>query len=269
MTNKVPIHSKPRVAVHKFSSCDGCQLAFLNMGEALVTLTQLVDIVHFAEAGPVDPDAKVDIAFVEGSVTTMEEIERIKHVRENASYLVAIGACATSGGLQALRSLAEVRDWTADIYASPHYIHTLDQATAIGAHVKVDLTLWGCPVNTRQVSAAVRALLFGVEPAVSRDKVCLECKRSGTVCTLVAHGKPCLGPVTNTGCGALCPRFGRDCHGCYGPSDNVNANALGRRFEGLGLLPDEVARRFLCIYSGARSLSDVGLKYKFKEPSHG
>lgn len=254
---------KPRVAVHKFTSCDGCQLAFLNLGEDLLTLAGTVDLVHFAEAGAVDPDAEVDIAFVEGSVSTPDEAARIERIRANSRFLITIGACATAGGLQALRNLNGGRtgEWVADVYASPEHIDTLDTSTSISEHVKVDLELWGCPVNGRQVLAAVRALLFGVRPEEDRDKVCMECKRHRAVCVLVARGEPCMGPVTLTGCGALCPRFGRDCYACYGPAENVNTESFGRRLEGLGLLPRDVARRFHFINSHAPAFDRAGRRY--------
>lgn len=242
---------KPKLAVHKFSSCDGCQLAFLNAGEALLTLSELADIVHFAEAGPMGPEARVDIAFVEGSVATPEDVQRIMRIRGDSKYLITIGACATAGGVQALRNLADGQAWINGVYASPQYINSLATSTPIAAHVKVDLELWGCPVSTRQVLATVRALLFGVVPAVSRDSVCMECKRAGNVCVLVAKGMPCMGPVTQTGCGALCPSFGRECYACYGPAENINTDSLTRRFAGLGLVPEAVARRFLTINNAA------------------
>lgn len=254
--------AKPRLAVHKFASCDGCQLAFLNLGEELLTLAGLVDIVHFAEAGPVAPETPVDIAFVEGSISTPEDIERIQRVRRNSHTLITVGACATAGGVQALRNLADGREWLAGVYAQPEYVASLDTSTPIAAHVKVDLELWGCPVNGRQVLAAVRALLSGVTPAEERDKLCLECKRRGTVCVMVAQGIPCLGPVTQTGCGALCPAFGRDCYGCYGPAENPNTEALGRRFAGLGLVPEAIARRFLFINSAAPVFAEAGKRWK-------
>ncbi len=248
---------KPKIAVHKFSSCDGCQLAFLNAGEQLLTLSELVDIVHFVEAGPVAPDEQVDIAFVEGSITTPHDVERIQRIRSQSHYLITIGACATAGGVQALRNLVDGQQWINAVYASPQYIASLATSTPIAAHVKVDLELWGCPVNTRQVMAAVRALLFGVVPEIRRDSVCMECKREGNVCVLVAKGQPCMGPVTQTGCGALCPHFGRDCYACYGPAENINTPALVNRFAGLGLLPEEIARRFLTINNAAPAFVDA------------
>ena len=250
---------KPKLAVHKFSSCDGCQLAFLNLGESLLQLAQLVDMVHFAEAGPVEPDAQVDIAFVEGSIATPEDKERIERVRANSRFLVTIGACATAGGVQALRNFASAKEWVAAIYAKPEYIRLLDHSTPIAQHVKVDLELWGCPVSGRQVLGALRLLLLGVAPAEEQDKVCLECKRRQTVCVMVTQGLACMGPVTRTGCGALCPSFARDCYACYGPAENPNTMALRRRLEGLGLMPDAIVRRFLFLNNTAPAFRDAAL----------
>ncbi len=253
---------KPKVAVHKFASCDGCQLAFLNLGEDLLTLAQAVDLVHFAEAGPVNPEATVDIAFVEGSVLTPEDAERIRRVRANSRYLVTIGACATAGGLQALRNFVNATDWIASIYAKPEYVQSLATSTPIAQHVKVDLEIWGCPVSGRQVLAAVRSLLSGVAPWLEKDKVCLECKRHQTVCVMVAKGIPCMGPVTRTGCGAICPSVGRDCYACYGPAENCNADSLANRLEGLGLVPEAVARRFHFINAAAPPFAEIGTRYR-------
>lgn len=253
---------KPGIAVHKFSSCDGCQLAFLNLGEALITLSQLVEIRHFAEAGAVDLECDVDIAFVEGSITTPDEAERIKKVRANSNYLITIGACATSGGLQALRNNANADEWMQAVYASPEFIDTLATSTPVREHVRVDMELWGCPVNGQQVLAAVRALLFDVRPVERRDSVCLDCKRHANVCVMVTKNTPCMGPVTQTGCGALCPSVGRDCYSCYGPSENPNTASLARRFEGFGLMPDDIARRFLSINNNAAAFSSQARKIK-------
>lgn len=254
--------TKPKVAVHKFSSCDGCQLALINLGEPLLVLTELVDIVHFAEAGPVNEEEKVDIAIVEGSISTSHDSERIKKIRDNSTYLITIGACATSGGLQALRNMADTNQWIADIYAHPLVIDSMDKSTPIKDHVKVDLELWGCPINKRQIITAIRALLFGVFPVEENEKVCMECKREHIVCSMVTKSEPCMGAVTRTGCGALCPKVGRDCYGCYGPAENPNTHALANRLEGLGLVKDEIARRFLFINSGAEQFHQEGIRWK-------
>lgn len=255
---------KPKIAIHKFSSCDGCQLAFLNAGEDLLALAALVDIIHFPEAGPVNDEISVDIAFVEGSVTTPADRDRIQRVRNNSRFLITIGACATAGGIQALRNFANVHEWVSAVYATPEYIQTLATSSPIREHVRVDLELWGCPVNTHQVFTAVRHLLSGVTPQQEVDKVCMECKRQHTVCVMVARNMPCMGPVTRTGCGSICPHVGRGCYGCYGPAENPNTQSLGRWFEGLGLVPDEVAKQFLFINSEAPEFHNAGEYWKSK-----
>jgi coenzyme F420-reducing hydrogenase gamma subunit len=243
--------AKPRVAVHKFSSCDGCQLAFLNLGEDLLTLAERVELVHFAEAGPLDPDTDVDIAFVEGSVSTPEDLDRIRHIRDHSRILIAIGACATTGGIQGLRNGVFDAGWVTQIYRHPEAIASLERSTPIAQHVKVDFELWGCPVSGPQMLAAVNALLLGVAPHDNADKVCVECKRAGYPCVMVTHGIACMGPVTRAGCGALCPSLGRDCYGCYGPAEAANTAALAGQFARLGLDATAVAQRFQSINSQA------------------
>lgn len=255
---------KPRIAVHKFSSCDGCQLAFINAGLELVKLASQVEIVHFAEAGYVDEDAKVDVAFIEGSVSTNKELKRVKEVRENCKYLITIGACATAGGIQALRNAANMKEWQNAIYAKPEVLDSLKTSTPVAEHVKVDLELWGCPVNAKQVFMAVRKLLFGVNPYFDHEAECIECKRKGVVCTMVAKGDACMGPVTKMGCGALCPSVGRGCYGCFGPSENPNTHSLGHYFEGLGLMPKEVAQKFMQINSHTKAFNEAGKYFEEK-----
>ncbi len=252
---------KLRVAVHKFASCDGCQLAFLNAGEALLALSERVDFVHFAELGPVDPEAEVDVAFIEGSVCTREERDRLQRIRAHSHFLISLGACATAGGLQALRNLADGEAWLNEIYPRREYLDALATATPLSEEVTVDLAIWGCPVNGEQVFQVIAELERGLTPRLPDDPLCLECKRRGAVCTLVTQGRPCLGPVTRGGCGALCPRFGRDCYGCFGPSEHPNTEALGRRFEGLGLIDAAIARRFLFINSAAPAFREAGLRW--------
>src|SRR5512139_3982520 len=242
---------KLRVAVHKFSSCDGCQLAFLNLGEDLLELAERVDLVHFAEAGPLDPDTEVDVAFVEGSVSSPEDLERIQQIRAHSRLLIPIGACATAGGIQALRNAADGAAWVTQIYSHPEAIASLAHSTPIASHVKVDFELWGCPVSGQQMLAVVNALLLGVAPRDNADKVCTECKRRNLTCVMVSHGMPCMGPVTRAGCGALCPSLGRDCYGCYGPAENANTDALAAQFGRQGLVPQAIVRRFQSINSQA------------------
>ena len=253
--------TKPRIAVHKFSSCDGCQLAFLNLGEDLLRLNELVDIVHFAEAGMLDEMANTDIAFVEGSISTQADIERIHKIRAQSRYLITIGACATAGGLQALRNLSHA-GWLQAIYPQPDYIDSLDHVTPISKQVRVDFELWGCPIDQHQLVTVIRSLLWETLPKLEQNKVCMECKRQQNVCVMVTRNEPCMGPVTRTGCGALCPRVGRDCYACYGPAENANTQAMANRLQGLGLLDDEVAKRFLFINSAAEQFHQEGQRWK-------
>jgi sulfhydrogenase subunit delta len=250
---------KPRIAVHKFASCDGCQLALLNAGELLLDLAERAEIVHYARAGWVAPDAEVDIALVEGSICTVHDVDRIKAIREKSRYLISIGACATAGGVQALRQTrADGASWLAQVYANPQFIDSLAESVPIARHVPVDLELWGCPVTTRQVFAAIEDLLAGIAPLNPATPVCLDCKRKGQICVLVAKGEPCMGPVTRTGCGALCPGLGRDCYGCFGPSQVQNTASLAARFRMLGLGSEAVGHRFHHINSGAPAFSEAG-----------
>jgi len=217
---------RPTVSVHKFSSCDGCQLAILNLGEALLDLVQQLDIRHFAEAGLLDELAPVEIALVEGSLSTPADIERIKHIREVSRFLVTIGACATAGGLQALRNLSASGEWLGQIYASPEYIASLDQVRSVREVVRVDAEIWGCPVDRKAVLQALAALSRGVLPLDEDRPLCMECKRRGLPCVAVSQGQPCLGPITRQGCGALCPGLGRGCYGCYGPAEQAEPAVL-------------------------------------------
>lgn len=250
--------AEPRVAVHKFASCDGCQLALLNGGEALLDLARRVHFVHFPEAGIVDPEAGADIALVEGSITTAEDVGRIRAIRERSRFLIALGSCATAGGIQALRNgRMQGADWLAAIYGKPETIAALHTSTPLAAHVRVDLELPGCPVTSRQLMAALADLLVGVPPRARDEPVCLECKRGGHACVLVTRGEPCLGPVTQTGCGALCPALGRACYGCFGPAERVNGRSLGLCFRALGLSPRAVRDRFLFIAADAKPFRDA------------
>ncbi|MCJ7734298.1 MAG: hypothetical protein MUP11_07095 [Anaerolineales bacterium] len=218
--------SKPTVAVHKFSSCDGCQLGLLNLENELLDLVAAIDIAYFLEATSSIRPGPYDIALVEGSVSTQHEKEHIQEIRKESGVLIAIGACAVSGGIQSLRNFADNSKLEAATYAHPEYLDYLEKATPISEHVKVDLEIPGCPVNKYQVLEVVIALLQQRKPNLPNHSVCLECKRNGTVCVMVAHSVPCAGPVTRAGCGALCPASGRGCYGCFGPAPGAEMDAV-------------------------------------------
>jgi sulfhydrogenase subunit delta len=217
---------KPTVAVFKFSSCDGCQLSLLNMEEELLDLAGAVEIAHFLEARSRVLPGPYEVTLVEGSVTTPDEAERIREIRAQSRLLISLGTCATAGGIQALRNFADVCAYAKTVYPHPEYLHSLATSTPISGHVPVDLELWGCPVSKAQVLEVIVALLQGRKPVLPQHGVCLECKRRETVCVLVAHGVPCLGPVTQAGCGAICPANGRGCYGCFGPLADADMGAL-------------------------------------------
>jgi coenzyme F420-reducing hydrogenase gamma subunit len=240
---------RPTLGVYRFSSCDGCQLALLDPLETLQELAQQLEILHFPAVGLLAPERAVDIALVDGSVGGEEDLERLLRVRERSRLLITIGACATSGGLQALRGLADEGLWLRELYGGPDHWVDPGSASPISARVRVDLELWGCPVTGRQVLAALRDLRLGAQPRAEPEALCMECQRRQQVCRLVTGAAPCLGPVTRAGCGALCPSFGRACYGCTGPSEVTNHRALALRLAGFGLVPAEIARRFLFIHS--------------------
>jgi len=226
---------KPRLAVWKFASCDGCQLSLLDCENELLAVADAVEIAYFPEATRAAIGGHYDLSLVEGSITTAHDAERIRDVRRRSRHLVTIGACATAGGIQALRNFADVKEYAAIVYARPDYIQTLATSTPIADHVKVDFELRGCPINKRQLLEVVSAFLVGRRPTVPPHSVCIECKLKGNVCVMVAHGTPCLGPVTHAGCGALCPSYDRGCYGCYGPKETPNAPSLSHWLAGLGM----------------------------------
>jgi coenzyme F420-reducing hydrogenase gamma subunit len=185
-----------------------------------------------------------DLSLVEGSITTSADVERIQRVRRDSKYLVTIGACATTGGIQALRNFQDVNEFMAAVYAQPQYIDTLATSTPIAEHVHVDFALQGCPINKHQLLEVICAFLAGRNPTVPAHSVCVECKLRGTVCVMVAHGTPCLGPVTHAGCGAICPAYHRGCYGCYGPMETPNTRALSNEWLQLGVDRDTVRRTY-------------------------
>lgn len=236
---------KPRIGVYKLASCDGCQLQILHAADSLLPLAGAVDIVRFAEASSrVDDEGPLDVALIEGSVSTEAQREELLHLRARSRALVTIGACATAGGIQALRNWRDVDEIVAQVYAEPAFIDTLADSTPIADHVPVDFALRGCPVDRGQLFEVITALLVGRSPSIRDEAVCLECKRRGTTCVLVTSDDPCLGPVTHAGCGALCPTFGRGCYGCFGPKERAATVPLAGRFAADGMVPEARLRRF-------------------------
>lgn len=222
--------TKPKLAVWKFASCDGCQLSLLDCEDELLAVAGAIQIANFPEASRAVVKGPYDISLVEGSITTPHDVQRIQEVRKQSKVLITIGACATAGGVQALRNFANVREFIKIVYAHPEYIETLGQSTPIAYHVYVDFELRGCPIDKGQLVETITAFLHGRKPVVPTYSVCIECKRRGLPCVMVSKGLPCMGPVTQTGCGAICPGFNRPCYGCFGPMESANASSLSQQW---------------------------------------
>ncbi len=254
---------KPKLAVWKFTSCDGCQLCLLDLEDELLALADQVTVAHFLEASKAVVKGPYDLSIVEGSMSTPEHLEQIKKVRQVSKFVLPIGTCATSGGIQALRNFADVKDYLAAVYDRPELLEALAESTPVAQHVKVDLELHGCPPNKYQLLEVVTAFLQGRRPHIESASVCLECKRRGNICILVAHGILCLGPVTHAGCGALCPTYHRGCYGCFGPKETPNTASLSRWFsQHLGKSEVELVRAFRQFYANAEAFRQESISHE-------
>jgi len=254
---------KPKLAVWKFASCDGCQLTVLDCEDHLLPIAEKLEVAYFREATSRDVEGPYDLSLVEGSITTEKDLNRIHEVRQASKYLVTIGACATAGGIQALKNFKDVKEYLSIVYARPDYIETLSQSTPISHHVKVDFELNGCPINKTQLIEVISAFLMNKRPNIPSYSVCMECKKKGNVCVMVAHGTPCLGPVTHAGCYALCPSYNRGCYGCYGPKEHANTGSLSEWFsKKQNINDDELLRQYRKFYAWAEPFKSESQKYE-------
>ncbi|MCL4286098.1 MAG: oxidoreductase [Thermoleophilia bacterium] len=250
--------ARPKLAVWKFASCDGCQLSLLDLEDELLTLPERIEVAYFLEASRTVVEGPYDLSLVEGSVTTRADVERIREVRRVSRHLVTIGACATAGGIQALRNFADVGELAAAVYPSPSYISTLETSTPIAASVPVDFELHGCPIDRHQLLEVISAFLARRRPAIPAYSVCVECKRRGNVCVMVARGTPCLGPVTHAGCGAICPGHDRGCYGCFGPMETPNPGSLSASMRDLGAETPDLIRAYRGFNAAAPAFRAAG-----------
>ena len=202
---------------------------------------------------------------MEGSITTPHDAERIRQVRADSEVLITIGACATAGGIQALRNWKDVTEFTDYVYANPQYISTLDRSTPVKNHVEVDFELRGCPISIEQLLEVVSAFLHGRRPNIPTYSVCVECKRRGTPCVMVAQGIPCLGPITQAGCGALCPAYQRGCYGCFGPMESPNAMSLTAQWIEMGVPKEDVIRALRTYNAYAEPFREASDAYAIAE----
>ncbi len=253
--------AKPRIGVFKFASCDGCQLSVLDCEDELLDLAGRVDIAYFLEAVRRPLEGQFDIALVEGSVYVPEQEEQIRDIRRRSRFLITLGACASHGGIQALRNFTQSDEYPHLVYALPQYVESQAHSRPISDYVPVDLELQGCPINKRQLLRVLAQMLAGSKPHVPNHALCLECKRQNLVCVLVAQGKPCMGPVTTTGCGVLCPSYDRACYSCFGPAYQPNTEALAGWFARLGFSAGEIKRMFHAYYSQAVEFKEEGERH--------
>ena len=256
-------HSRPTLAVWKFASCDGCHLSLLDLEDELLAVGEQLHIAYFTEASSATVGGPYDISLVEGSITTPHDAQRIREVRASSRALITIGACATAGGIQALRNFADVDEFVRIVYASPDYISTLAHSSPISAHVPVDFELRGCPINKYQLLEVISAHLAHRRARVPAHSVCMECKRRGTVCVMVARGTACLGPVTHAGCGALCPAYDRGCYGCYGPKETPNTASLDAAS---GLTDPDLVRIYRTFNAGAAEFRAASRAHERRTP---
>ena len=243
---------RPKLAVWKFASCDGCQLTLLDCEDELLALAGVVELAYFPEASRAVALGPYDVSLVEGSVTTPHDAQRIQQIRRRSKRLVAIGACATAGGIQALRNFHNVLKFASSVYPRPEYLETLATSTPIADHVPVDLELRGCPISKSQLLEALSAVLHGRKPNLPTFSVCLECKRRGIPCVMVSRGIPCLGPVTQAGCGAICPAYQRGCYGCFGPMESPNPSSLNQQWRRLGVGEERIRQAYRTFNAAAQ-----------------
>ncbi len=248
--------ARPKLAVWKFASCDGCQLSLLDCEDELLAIADAVEIAYFLEASSKVTEGPYDLSIVEGSITTETDRQRIHDVRMQSRHLITIGACATSGGIQALRNFADIDEYVAAVYAKPEYIDTLATSTPISDHVPVDFELRGCPINKVQLIEVITAFLADRRPNIPTHSVCVECKLRHNSCIMVTHGIPCLGPVTHAGCNAICPSYNRGCYGCYGPMEAPNMAAMTKLLLDQGMATIDIQRLLRTFNANAEPFRD-------------
>ncbi|KAA3634454.1 MAG: oxidoreductase [Calditrichaeota bacterium] len=262
----MPLHpnAKPKLAVWKFASCDGCQLSLLDCEDDLLAITDAIQIAYFPEATRAVIKGPYEISLVEGSITTPHDAERIHKIRRVSKVLITIGACATSGGIQALKNFKDVNKFIDIVYANPQYIDSLQNSTGIADHVKVDFELRGCPINKNALVEVCNAYLNRRKPNIPTYSVCMECKRRGNICVMVRNGTTCLGPVTQAGCDAICPAYNRGCYSCFGPSEDANAKAFSIHLEETGISRENLIRLYRGFNANAEEFKNESIFYEQK-----
>jgi sulfhydrogenase subunit delta len=238
--------AKPKIAIFDFACCEGCQLQIVNLEEEILSLLGGADVVEWREAMSEKSD-EYDIAIIEGSITRMEDEEKIKVIRGKAKVLIALGACAVIGGINKLKNnfddLEEVKKCVYGKAAGKPHLRTAP-VKAVGEVVQVDYAVPGCPIDGKEFTYIVRSLLMGKKPEIPEYPVCVECKANGNPC-LWQYDQVCLGPIIRAGCGARCPSNGFRCFGCRGYVDNPNVDAARDVINRFGLNLDDLKTKMV------------------------
>ena len=236
--------SRPRLGVVKFASCDGCQLTLLDLEDELLAITDRFDVVEFPEATSARSAGPYDVLLVEGSVSTPEQARGDRRAPPPLGDAGDHRRVRHRGRHPGPPQLADHDSWRAAVYPEPGWVDSLATATPIADHVTVDAELRGCPIAPGQLLELLTATARRPPAAAARRVRLRRVQAAGRVCVVVAPGEPCLGPVTRTGCGALCPAFARGCYACFGPRESANVAGLRRGLVADGLTAAEVDERF-------------------------
>jgi sulfhydrogenase subunit delta len=216
---------RPKTAFFDLSCCEGCQLQFVNSGELLLDVLDLVDLVEFREALSETWEGRYDVAVVEGSVTDDHAAERLRRIRERSGVLVALGSCATIGGVNGMKNALDLAEAGRTVYGEAHRLFPAGRTRALDQVVAVDYHVHGCPVSILELLTVIKCILAGIPYTVPDQAVCTECKRNENVC-MFDRGVTCLGPVTRAGCNAWCVNNGNVCYGCRGLVSNPNEKGM-------------------------------------------
>ncbi len=238
---------KPKVGIFGFTGCGGCQLEIINLEDQLLDLVGVVDIVHFTEAITEHSD-NYEIALVEGSISTEHGVHRIKEIGNIASIVVAVGACANTGGLNCLKNKYGLEEAKELVYGDKKDWIDSIQATPIEEYIQVDYRARGCPPNRFEIVDIIRSLVLGKNPEIPNYPVCIECKRNGNTC-VYDLGLTCLGPISRAGCDSRCPNSVVGCEACRGIIDDPNVGAQKDLLKEHGLTVEDVMSQFN-LYNG-------------------
>jgi sulfhydrogenase subunit delta len=240
MNNK----TKFRLGVYKYTCCAGCEFQLIYFQKYILEIFENLEIIYFrmGESGGAE-DGPFDLVLIDGAITEAWQADQLKKVRRVTKFLFPIGSCAVNGGIPAIKNHTSELEMERRVYKEISPIHSM-KTHPVAYYVRVDGCIRGCPMGETDLVEAVTSLLLGKRPNFFNYSVCVECKLKGNLCVLVAHKEPCMGPVTNAGCGALCPSYNRACYACWGPMEDANAPALARQFEKMGLSSDDIFRKF-------------------------